>query len=109
MAERIERTWDGKTFVFVNCCDYGAADVSRIYAESDYTVVQLDRSTSDFWQNGPGELVVRSDYLFIWLASYGQALSDFADAVIAFYDALENPADFVNYSLKRIRRPNTFS
>lgn len=107
--DRIERTWDGKTFVFVNCCDYDSTDAARVAAESDYTVVQLNCSTSDFWQCDPGPLVGRSDYLFIWLGPVDQSLSDFADAVEAVFDALETPADFIEYSYLRMRRPNTFS
>jgi len=98
MAERIERTWDGKTFVFVNCDDYDETDFDRVEAESDYTVVQLSCSTSNFWQAAPGPLVFRSGYLFVWTSAPMQALSDFADAVIAIYNALQDPADFVDYS-----------
>ena len=110
MAERIERTWDGKDFVFVNCNDYDSTDVARVQAEADYTVVQLDHSDSDFWQDRPnGDLVVRSDFLFIWLTPIEQPLSDFADAVEAIFDALGDKADFINYSYLRMRRPNSLS
>lgn len=107
MAERIERIWDGKTFVFVNCCEYDSTDVARVNAETDYTVVQLDKSTTDFWQQDPNpDLVIRSDYLFIWSAKYLQPLSDFADAVMGIFSALEDPDDFIEYSYLRRRRSN---
>jgi len=100
MAERIERTWDGKTFVFVTCMDYDQTDLDRVIAESEYTVVQLNCSTSDFWQEKPGPLVFISAYLFVWLTPVDQSLSDFADAVIAKFDAAE---DFREYSFSHGR------
>ena len=100
MADRIERTWDGKDFVFVNCADYDETDVARVETKQDYTVVQLDVSTSNFWGANPNrELVLNSEYLFIWVVPIdAYTLSEFADAVEAIFDGLADPADFTLFS-----------
>jgi len=93
VADRIERTWDGKTFVFVDCHDYDETDLDRVLAGNEYTVVQLSCSTSDFWQEAPGPLVFRSSYLFVWVTQSEQ-LADFADAVIALFAVSEDFTKF---------------